>query len=46
MVAAISIDGYEAFQVVSGSVDSLEFFDFIVEEVVSADYLNCNICIS
>src|SRR6266550_3456601 len=44
IVAAISIDGYEAFRVVSGSVDSLEFFDFIVEDVVSVDYfINCNI---
>ena len=35
IVAAISTNGYEAIRVVHGSVDSAEFFDFIVEDVVS-----------
>ena len=35
IVAAISTDGYEAFRVVHGSVDSGKFFDFIVQDVVS-----------
>jgi transposase len=39
IVAAISIDGYEAVRVVDGSVDSAEFFDFIVEDVVSNNYV-------
>ena len=39
IVAAISINGYEAVWVVDGSVDSAEFFDFIVEDVVSNNYV-------
>ena len=35
MVAAMSIDGYIACHVVPGSVDGDEFFDFVVNEVVS-----------
>ena len=34
LVAAMSKTGYLAFRVVPGSLDSYEFFDFIVEEVV------------
>ncbi len=34
IVAAISLDGYIATRVVEGSVDGLEFLDFIIEEVV------------
>ena len=36
LVAAMSKTGYLAYRVVPGSLDSYEFFDFIVEEVVSA----------
>ena len=36
LVAAMSKTGYLASRVVPGSLDSYEFFDFIVEEVVSA----------
>ena len=35
LIAAMSVDGYVATWVVNGSVDSAEFFDFIVGEVVS-----------
>jgi transposase len=34
MVAAMSLDGYEALSVVPGSVDGEAFFDFIVNDVV------------
>ena len=34
MVAALSMDGYEALRVVSGSVDGEEFLDFIIHDVV------------
>ncbi len=34
MVAALSLDGYEAVHVVPGSVDGEEFLDFIVNDVV------------
>jgi hypothetical protein len=34
MVAALSLDGYEAVHVVLGSVDGEEFLDFIVNDVV------------
>jgi hypothetical protein len=34
MVAALSLDGYEATSVVSGSLDGEMFFDFIVNDVV------------
>ena len=37
-MAAISTDGYEAFHVVHGSVDSADFFNFIVEDVISSNY--------
>jgi len=36
MIAAMGVEGYVATRVVEGSVDSDEFFDFIVNEVVSA----------
>ena len=35
IVAALNIGGYVATRVVPGSVDSDEFFDFIVHDVVS-----------
>ena len=35
ILAAISVDGYVSTRIVIGSVDSHEFFDFIVSEVVS-----------
>jgi hypothetical protein len=35
MVAALSMDGYEAMAVVPGSVDRENFYDFIVDDVVS-----------
>jgi len=34
MVAALSLDGYEAVHVVPGSVDGEEFLDFIINDVV------------
>jgi hypothetical protein len=34
MIAALSLDGYETFRVVPGSVNGYELFDFIVEELV------------
>jgi hypothetical protein len=34
MIAALSLDGYEAFRVVPNSVDGYELFDFVVEELV------------
>ena len=34
MVAALSLDGYEAVCVVPGSVDGEEFLDFIINDVV------------
>ncbi|KAJ7096202.1 hypothetical protein C8R44DRAFT_835292 [Mycena epipterygia] len=34
LVAAMSIDGYIAQRVLAGSLDSFDFFDFIVEDVV------------
>lgn len=36
IVAAISVDGYVGTRIVSGSLDSAEFFDFIVEDVASS----------
>ena len=35
LIAAMSVDGYVATWVVNGSVNTTEFFDFIVGEVVS-----------
>jgi hypothetical protein len=35
IAAAISVNGYVATRVVPGSVDGDEFFEFIVEDVVS-----------
>ena len=35
LLAAMSVDGYVSAQVVEGSVDTAEFFDFIVGDVVS-----------
>jgi hypothetical protein len=39
IVAALSLDGYEAMQVVPGSVDGEAFLDFVVNDVVSALHL-------
>ena len=36
ILAAISVNGYVATRIVIGSVDSQEFFDFIVSDVVRA----------
>jgi transposase len=41
IVAALSVDGYIAQRVVPGSVNSAEFFDFIVENVVRQLSLMC-----
>jgi transposase len=38
MVAALSLDGYEAVRIVPGSVDSTKFLDFIVQDLVSTYY--------
>ena len=35
LIAAMSVDGYVSTRVVEGSVDTAEFFDFIVGDVVS-----------
>ena len=35
LIAAMSVDGYVSTRVVGGSVDTAEFFDFIVGDVVS-----------
>jgi hypothetical protein len=35
MVAALSMDGYEAMAVVLGSLDRESFYNFIVDDVVS-----------
>jgi hypothetical protein len=35
LVAAMGMDGYIAQRVVEGSLDSFDFFDFIIEDVVS-----------
>jgi hypothetical protein len=35
MIAALSMDGYEAMAVVPGSVDGESFYNFIVDNVVS-----------
>lgn len=37
LVAAMSLEGYIAMQVIEGSLDSFEFFDFIIDEVVRDD---------
>jgi len=34
LVAALSLDGYEAVRIVSGSVDGEEFLDFIINNMV------------
>ena len=46
IVAALSIKGYVASEVVEGSVDSALFFKFITEEVVSVSSLSftCSNC--
>ncbi len=38
MVAALSLDGYEAVHVVPGSVDGEEFLDFIINNVVCCTF--------
>ena len=39
ILPALSLDGYMTVRVVEGSVDSTEFFDFIVEDVVRSQHL-------
>jgi transposase len=39
LVAAITTQGYIATRVIPGSYDSVEFFDFVAEQVVSQYYL-------
>ncbi|CAK5279006.1 unnamed protein product, partial [Mycena citricolor] len=39
ILAAMSVDGYVGTQIVSGSVDGDEFFDFIVEDILPQ--MNC-----
>jgi transposase len=41
MVAALSLDGYEAVRVVPGSVDGEEFLDFITNDVVCSTVSLC-----
>jgi hypothetical protein len=36
ILAAISVDGYVATRIVVGSVNSHEFFDFVVSDVVGS----------
>jgi hypothetical protein len=43
MVAALSMDGYEAIVVVPGSVDRESFYNFIVDNVVSFLLVICDI---
>ncbi|KAK0498203.1 hypothetical protein EDD18DRAFT_1071989, partial [Armillaria luteobubalina] len=40
LVAAMTKKGYLAARVVPGSLDSFEFYDFIMEEVVHHSYFN------
>ena len=35
ILPALSLDGYMAVRVVEGSIDGAEFYDFVVNEVVS-----------
>jgi hypothetical protein len=44
MVAALSLDGYKAVRVVSGSVDGEEFLDFIVNDVVRCVFSFLDFC--
>jgi hypothetical protein len=37
-VAAMALDGYIAQRVVEGSLDSFDFFDFIMEDVVRSSF--------
>jgi hypothetical protein len=41
ILAAITIDGYIGTRIVAGSVDGDEFFDFIVNDIVSPDFGRC-----
>jgi hypothetical protein len=34
MIAALSLDGYEAVHIVSGSIDGAEFLDYIINDIV------------
>ena len=42
ILPALTVDGYIAAQVVEGSIDGLEFFDFVVEDVVSSSLESCH----
>jgi transposase len=46
MVAALSLDGYEAVRVVPGSVDGEEFLDYIVNDVVRCMFYLFNILLN
>lgn len=39
ILPALTVDGYIAARAVEGSIDGLEFFDFVVEDVVSSSSL-------
>lgn len=46
LVAAMGIDGYIAQRVVEGSLDSFDFFHFIVEDVVCSFISACRLVVS
>lgn len=39
ILPALTVEGYIAARAVEGSIDGLEFFDFVVEDVVSSPSL-------
>jgi len=41
MVAALTVDGYIASHIVPGSFDSIDFIDFIQEQVVMPSFCSC-----
>ncbi len=44
LVATLALDGYIAHRVIPGSFDSMEFFDFVAEDVVSKFCIStCNV---
>jgi hypothetical protein len=46
VLPALTIDGYMAVRVVEGSIDGSEFFDFVVQEVVSQSFCSKARCCS
>ena len=42
ILPALTVDGYIAARAVEGSFDGLEFFDFVVEDVVSSSSVSCS----